>query len=100
MSKGYVDFGYGEASDQKITVNGELLASLGFTIDEIEEDKDRKVTDAFYEAGGSKDHSGYSWGCMTSVACVLVENGWKTVDEIPEDDPLFKRIRTYTPEPA
>ncbi len=83
----YVNFGYGDGGS--ITRDGELLATLGFTVDQLADDHNAEVDAAFVAAGGDMTpHSGYSWSCARSVAAVLVKHGWKTVDEIPLDHEL------------
>lgn len=87
----WVEFGYG-SMDAEISRDGERLATL-LTPDDIGKDEPTDLMSRFIEAGGNDDHSGYSWGCVKSVAAVLVKHGWKTVDEIPADSPLYERIR-------
>lgn len=104
-TKAHVDFGYGRDSNMGITKDGELLATLGFSLDELNNDKMDGNDDVlaifnkFVDAGGDDSHSGYSWSCVRSVAMVLVKHGWKTVDEIPADNPLHERVivRNMTP---
>jgi hypothetical protein len=93
----YVDFGY--SADELITTDGELLATLGFTPEELGNDRIAGNEDImgmfnkFVEAGGSDTHSGYSWSCVRSVAAVLVKNGWSKVADIPEGNPLRERVK-------
>lgn len=100
MEKAYVEFGYG--GDLSITTNGELLATLGFTEEQLNTDRVEGNEDVpaifnkFVEAGGDDSHSGYSWSCVRNVAAVLVRNGWKSVDEIPADSPLRERVKIAT----
>lgn len=97
MEKAYVEFGYG--GDLSITTDGELLATLGFTEEELNTDhteKEVSILQTFIDAGGDDSHSGYSWSCVRNVAAVLVRNGWKSVDEIPADSPLRERVKIAT----
>lgn len=87
----YVDFGYG--NDEQITRDGELLATLGFPLEQVADSHDNAVMKAFEAAGGDMSpHSGYSWSCACSVAAVLQKHGWTTVDNVPEDSPLYERV--------
>lgn len=94
----YVDWGYGENGDRKITTEGELLASLPLADEEIRTDKLADSEDAlgvfnkFVEAGGDDGHSGFSWSCVREVAYRLREYGWKTIDEMPRDHMLADRV--------
>lgn len=86
----YVDFGYGKEFDEQISRDGELLASIA-TMNELEADG-KALYARFAEAGGDPGHSGYSWGCVRNVAAVLLKHGWKSISDIPLDDPLSKRV--------
>lgn len=90
MSK-YVDFGYGKELDQRITTDGELLATL-ITPDDLGKDEPDDLWERFIEAGGT-EHSYGSFECVKGVASVLIRHGWKSIDDIPQDAPLFERIR-------
>lgn len=102
----YVDFGYGNG-DNEISRDGELLATLGFTWEELSSDRNPALSTAFTAAKlkanrkWKNPHSGYTWGCVVNVACVLVKHGWKTIDDIPADHPLRERvIGNEQPEPT
>lgn len=86
----YVDFGYGKEFDEQISRDGELLAGIA-TFEEVQADESG-VEERFLAAGGSDSHSGYSWGCVKSVAALLLKHGWKTVEDIPAGDPLSERV--------
>lgn len=88
----YVEFGYGEELDRQITKDGELLATM-LKPDDLGKDEPDGLWERFVAAVGSDGHSGYSFGCAKSVACVLVKHGWKSVADIPQDSPLYERIR-------
>lgn len=100
----WIDFGYRVEGNKGITRDGEILAALGFTVQELEDERANGSEDSdaiwnkFVEAGGDDSHSVYSWGYVRNVAAVLVNHGWKTVDDIPEDSSLYKQVRTETPQ--
>lgn len=98
----WIDYGYGIEGNKKITRDGEILASLGFTVQELEDGRangsedSQAIWNKFVEAGGDDSHSNNSWLNVRNVAAVLVNHDWKTIDDIPEDSPLYKRVCTET----
>src|SRR5258706_11147390 len=93
----YVRFGYG-SMDKLISQDGELLATLGFTREQLENEFNPQLIQAFDDRKLKDDpkyinpHSGDSWANVCNVAYVLVKNGWKTIADIPEDHSARKRV--------
>lgn len=90
MSK-YVYFGYGKGGSIAISRDAELLVSLGFSAQQINDDE-QVVFETFVKAGGDDSHSGYSWSCVRNLAHVLLSANVKQVDDLPSDMPESERI--------
>lgn len=93
----YVDFGYGDGNAE-ISRDGEFLATLGFTWEQLANSHDPMLHEKFIAEKLSDNpkyvmgHSGNSWSNVCNVACVLAKHNWKTIDDIPEENPLRGRV--------
>lgn len=98
--KPYVDFGYG-SQDKLIARDGEWIVSQGFTLEQVGKN-DPAISQAYFAKNKAQKkcaspHSGNSWECALNVAAVLLKHGWKTVADIPQDSPLYERVRPQAP---
>ena len=73
------DYGYGNVLNDSIRKDGIIMAQLvrdGIVTIEQVRSKSSELDEAFYAAGGSDAHSGFSFGAVCGTAHNILEGHW------------------------